>query len=108
MKCVGYSVSCVCFLCDGVGKQDGFWIQNGGEVVVYSGWVNFGQIGYIYVFVFQIVCGGDDVQLVGQWVFVLVNVIKSVVYLFVVFFCGFYIGFVEIDIEVFQIDYIVR
>ncbi|SAX65722.1 Uncharacterised protein [Klebsiella pneumoniae] len=108
MKRAGHSVSRARPLCDGVGKQDGFRIQNGGEAAVHPGRVNLGQIGYIHVSAFQTACGGDDVQPVGQRVLVPVNVIKSAVHLLVVLSRGPHAGLAEIDTEAPQIDHTAR
>ncbi len=97
MKRAGHSVSRARPLCDGVGKQDGFRIQNGGEAAVHPGRVNLGQIGYIHVSAFQTPCRSDDVQPVRQRVLVPVNVIEGAVHLLIVLSRGPHAGLAEID-----------
>jgi hypothetical protein len=55
MKRTGHRIRRTGALRDGVGKQDGFRIQDGGEAAVHPGRVNLGQIGNIHV-AFQTAC----------------------------------------------------
>ena len=108
MECTGQRIRCAGALRDGVGKQDRFRIQNGGEAAVHPGRVNLGQIGYIHVSAFQTACRSDDVQPVRQRVLVPMNVIEGAVHLLVVLSRGPHAGLAEIDTEAPQIDHTAR
>lgn len=99
MECTGQRIRCAGALRDGVGKQDRFRIQNGGEAAVHPCRVNLGQIGYIHVSAFQTACRSDDVQPVRQRVLVPMNVIEGAVHLLVVLSRGPHAGLAEIDTE---------
>lgn len=105
MECTGQRIRCTGALRDGVGKQDRFRIQDGGEAAVHPGWINLGQVGNIHVSAFQTACRSDDVQPVCQRVLVPVNVIEGAVHLLIVLSRGPHADLAEIDTEAPQIDH---